>query len=517
MKFVPAFILLSFFSITTLASNPIDEFSKTFFTLPDPPKDIVESTKVKEIREEMEGDKIKKIISGLQVKFNELNSDKIKAAEKGESENVILWMLEYNYSYFVFHRPSNFWDLEFSKIAVGFMEKFFVEYKLPLHSELMKSCKELLNVRNSVPFVVPKELKELIALIPQTGTKEENEQRIQTVVDELHKVLLNNDLWNSDGKLSWFNGQQELQELKDDIILKYREKLFKENPQKRKYSKWLDPLREFLKGDKLYQKDLFTEFSLHFMRFLLYRYLSNQNENFIVDRIFTSPHKKELKGSVQGKPCAELIKNYLVKEVQDIEKFYINTHLEENGKKNRSKLEKKGEKIMIKKFFSKAQKPSSERSESIDSGLSKVQESKPQVPPAEIIPPNVSMTQVPSSAEAKASDVPKPSPAETKPSDVSMTQVPSSVETKPSDVPKPQILPQKGPEVVSELRLQDPSQKGTAAGVSKSDSQALSIGGIGTGKTGIPKPISQTSSSKNSGVEEVRLMGAEFCYQLSFL
>jgi hypothetical protein len=118
MKFVPAFILLSFFSITTLASNPIDEFSKTFFTLPDPPKDIVESTKVKEIRTEMNYDKIKKIIGKIQVMFDSLKSDKSKVSEKGELENVIFWMLEYNYSYFSFHRPSNFWDLEFSEIAV---------------------------------------------------------------------------------------------------------------------------------------------------------------------------------------------------------------------------------------------------------------------------------------------------------------------------------------------------------------------------------------------------------------
>jgi hypothetical protein len=243
------------------------------------------------------------------------------------------------------------------------MEKFFVEYKLPLHSELMGYCKQLHEVRDSVPFVVPKELKELIALIPQTGTKEENEQQIQTVVDELHKVLLNNDLWNSDGKLSWFTRQQELRELKDDIFLKYLEKLFKENPQKRQYSKCLDPLREFLKGYQLYQKDIFTEFSLHFMRFLLYRYLSNQSKDFLFDHLFISTHKKELKDSPNSINIGESIKEYLgEKSLEEEGSLNYFLQLYGPGNKTRHEVEDEGEKIMMETFFTKPRKSSSESS-----------------------------------------------------------------------------------------------------------------------------------------------------------
>ena len=106
MKFHFALFLLSFFSLATLASNPYNEFLE-LFTLPDPPKGIVESTHVKKAREELEAhrDFFKGDFDKLQAEFDKDKSDK-SVAEKKSTENLIFWIQECVMSYRTSFRPN---------------------------------------------------------------------------------------------------------------------------------------------------------------------------------------------------------------------------------------------------------------------------------------------------------------------------------------------------------------------------------------------------------------------------
>ena len=68
------------------------------------------------------------------------------------------------------------------------------------------------------------------------------------------------------------------------------------------------------------REDSFASFSLHFMRFLLYRHLSNKKEDDLIDRLFTSPHKKELKDIAGNRPLVggQLLKNYLREKADEL-------------------------------------------------------------------------------------------------------------------------------------------------------------------------------------------------------
>ena len=122
--------------------------------------------------------------------------------------------------------------------------------------------------------------------------------------------------------------KKEINELKDKIINKYSEKLYIGSPQKSDYAKWFSTLRQSFEGKPLYEENSFAYFSLDFMRFLLYRHLSKQKEDDLVDLLFSSPHKKELKDIAEiafGRPVGQLIKTYLEEKAERTERKVLIT------------------------------------------------------------------------------------------------------------------------------------------------------------------------------------------------
>ena len=208
--------------------------------------------------------------------------------------------------------------------------------------------------------MVPEELKGLIALIPQTGTKGERERHIQNVVDELHNVLLRDAKWDNKA-LEGIENQENLYIPKETVVRNYRKEVFKGDPQKLEYAKLFGPLRKSFTRKLLHDKTSFNDFSLDFMRFLLYKYFSEQSKDFLFDHLFISPHKKELKDSPDSKTTGESIKKYLRENIEDLS-FIHCLQLYVPGNKTRREVEDEGEKIMMEAFFSKPRKSSSESS-----------------------------------------------------------------------------------------------------------------------------------------------------------
>ena len=355
------FCLFSVFFLPSLASiSPFDEFL-SFLNPPKLPKEIdFESTFVKEARKKV--GKIKEYFEG---EFNSL-SDKFKntqdesvRSEKRIVESKVLLLLEHARALLSKSLPRTLVKYEFSEIICDVLDPYLEDMKSRSiikdnwYSELNRACNEILEVEVSLPFVLPLEFKELLKLL---DTAKAGEELKKNVIERIECAFLARIKW-SDDALQGIGNQDEIIELKDTILEKYPKVLYNFDQRIIDRSLWFAHLRDTIKVSEADSSDDdFRKFSLDFMEFFLYRYLSKKDEGFLIDLFFTSPHKNDLLDVGRRKPLAEsrLFATYFNYKYKGRERR-INWHLEDNWRNKYPNLEGDGEKVMMEKFFPKIQ------------------------------------------------------------------------------------------------------------------------------------------------------------------
>ena len=130
---------------------------------------------------------------------------------------------------------------------------------------------------NSITVLLEPQFEALRILLKDIGEG-------QGVVDQVQEAI--DGFKEDDRALKGLKDRQDILDQVSTIKNEYSKMFYFKSSRRDDYAKRLEPVKEMLKDEKVFQRNEFKEFSEKFMRFLLYKYLASQSEENIVKLLF---------------------------------------------------------------------------------------------------------------------------------------------------------------------------------------------------------------------------------------